>query len=49
MTYSILHKTSLTDSVWTPVKTNIVAVSTNTADSVSVSGADPEFFQIKGE
>lgn len=49
VTYSILHKTNLADSVWTPVKTNIVAVSTNTSDAVSASGADTEFFRIIGE
>lgn len=47
--YSILHKTNLTDSSWSAAKTNIVSAGTNTSDSVSVSGADTEFFQIKGD
>lgn len=49
VTYNILHRTDLTMGDWTPVQTNIVANSTNTTDSVAVSGADQEFFQIKSE
>lgn len=48
VTYSILQKSNLSVGDWTPVKSNIVAISTNTVDSVPVSGS-VEFYQIKGE
>lgn len=48
ITYSILHKTNLTDSAWTPAKTGISSEGTNTTDSVNLSGEGQEFFSIEG-
>jgi len=47
-TYSILHKTNLTDAVWSPVKTGIAGGDPTTTDSVPVSGASREYFMIQG-
>jgi hypothetical protein len=47
-TYSILSKTNLTDATWTAVKTGIAGGDPTTSDSVTVSGADQEFFSIEG-
>ena len=48
VTYSIMQKTSMADSDWTAVKTDIAGGESNTVDSVSVSGVDQEFFIIEG-
>ncbi len=47
-TYSIMHKTNLTDPSWTPVKTGITGGDPTTTDSVSFGGADRGFFSIEG-
>ncbi len=47
VTYTIMHKSSLTDG-WTPVKSDIAGGDPTTTDSVSMSGADQEFFSIEG-
>ena len=46
--YTIQHKASLT-APWTDVKTGIPGGDSSTMDSVSVSGGDQEFFQVKGQ
>lgn len=48
-TYSILHKAALSDAEWTDVKTGITGGESITTDSVPVSGADTEFFRIRGQ
>ncbi len=47
-TYKIMHKTNVTDAVWTPVKSGIGGGDPTTTDSVSLSGASQEFFRIEG-
>lgn len=46
-TYSIQHKTNLTDVTWSNVMTNLPAGLGST--NVTASGADQEFYQIIGE
>lgn len=48
-TYSIQHKTNLTDSVWMDAKTGISGSAPTTSDSVPASGADTEFFRIEAQ
>ncbi|MBN2163395.1 MAG: hypothetical protein JXR25_17310 [Pontiellaceae bacterium] len=47
-TYAIMHKTNINQSTWTPVKTGIPGGESTTTDSVSLSGAEREFFMIEG-
>ncbi len=50
VTYSILHKSTLTGATWLPVKTGIDSAGDGTtSDSVAVSGDAAEFFKIQGE
>ena len=48
-TYRIMHKTNLTDAVWTPVKTGISGGAPTSIDSVDVGSGSQEFFRIEGE
>lgn len=49
-TYKILRKTDLTGSTWNEVKTGIASAGDGTtSDSVTVSGADEEFYRVQGE